>query len=328
MANSTMDGFVVVQLVSNNTYNGSEASLKASEINNTYVFRLNENPWEAPTAPDPSYKPFYGLWAWLLFSSVLALPLVAWLVCYGKKLLVDKQGCAQLDRQLTPTPPPQRDDNGFELQEINGRNPANPNPYPPAPQPRAATRTQIAVIVFFLIIWRCTALAISLQRIVFVVTLLPWLQSPECMRDRFGTVTPTQWPWWIIVPGLYIVLFHVVLMVLCIMVGIATMRMRHRTIRFIDPFSKDDQLTVLYLKLYLCAWVEVLVFVLIISVHDYDICTHIDRLKDLHWLMASYLPGIIWMVIDRASRRTLKGYLTTFGFPRFPPGSEDVHSLS
>ncbi|KAK8130895.1 hypothetical protein PG984_007333 [Apiospora sp. TS-2023a] len=136
-----MDGFVIVSLIRNNTYNGSEASLKASEINNTYVVRASDfqgsEQWMELTAIDPNYTPFYGLWAYLLFASVLFIPALTWLVLYIWKLHVDRKNDAREERQRAPTPPPQRDAQGsIELQPLRGSSASPPNP--PEPAPRAA----------------------------------------------------------------------------------------------------------------------------------------------------------------------------------------------
>lgn len=321
-----MDGFVVVELLSNTTYNGTEASLKVSEINNTYLIRSSdlENRWDIPTAFDPDYRPFYGLWAYILATSVLWVPAMAGAVLYMTKLWKDKFNDAQ-----------RNNNDGFELLPVRGES-ATPSPLipysGPAPEPatrqqapKPASQAQIIIVVGFLLIWRFIGLAFPIHRIVFVAKQLPWIRSRElgeCMIGRMGSLTPTVWAWCIIVPAVYVSLFHTVLMVFRIWVAIATMT--RRKMWLFDPFNKNNQITLLWVKIIFCASVEILVFVFVLEGHDFNFCADVGRKRDLHELMLSYVFGIVWIIIDRASRPFLRRWLTAFGFPRFPSTSQDA----
>ncbi|KAK7992134.1 hypothetical protein PG996_012850 [Apiospora saccharicola] len=305
-----MDGFVIVSLILNNTYNGSEASLKASEINNTYLVRASDfrgsEQWTELTANDPNYTPFYGLWAYLLFASVLFIPALTWPVLYIWKLHVDRKNDAQ-ENQRDPE--------------------ADPVPVP-VPH-RDASIAEMAVVGGFLLVWRLIGLAIPFQRIVFAAKLLPWLRAPElgeCMDGRLGTFgSPESWAWGIIVPGAWVVFFDAILMVFRIWTAIATLR--RRRVWVIDQFDKENQLTCLWLKIIFGATVMIVFFAFGMQSNSFSFCANAERRQDLHMLMISYVPGAVWMVIDRLSRPILRYYLPACGFPRFPPASRDVLGL-
>ncbi|KAK8130896.1 hypothetical protein PG984_007334 [Apiospora sp. TS-2023a] len=94
-----------------------------------------------------------------------------------------------------------------------------------------------------------------------------------------------------------------------------------------DQFDTDTQIICLNLKLMFCAWVEIIFLLWTMDAYAFNFCVDVERKADLHMLMLSYVPGVFWMVIDRASRPFLRHYLPACGFPRFPPGSQDVLGL-
>ncbi|KAK7931836.1 hypothetical protein PG985_002548 [Apiospora marii] len=327
-----MDGFVVVELLSNNTYNGTEASLKTSEINNTYLIRSEdflEPRWERPT--DPDYRQFYGVWAYVLATSVVWVPAIAMAVLFMTKFWKDNFSNAQGGRRRG------RNDS-FELQPLHrGPRPVVPlvpysEPAPAEPQPpsKPASQAQITLVVGFLLIWRGIGLAIPIQRIIFVAKIFPWTQSSaldECMRPKsIDSFRSSLWPWFILVPAVFVVVFHTVLMVLRIWAAITVMTGRSK-MWFMNPLDKNEQTILLWIKIIFLAWVEVVVFFFVLQGLSFRFCVGSERYHDLHTLVLSYIPGIVWVVIDRASRPILRHYLPAFGFPRYPPVAQDALGL-
>ncbi|KAK8084669.1 hypothetical protein PG997_005940 [Apiospora hydei] len=178
-----MNGYVIVKLVGNTSFDGRNFTLlKPSDIESAYgtwpvpdqanvtgVIRnitraatpdFSDAP-DSPGFPDYSdYEPFYGLWIYILYGSVVVLPLIAWVVCAVWKHFVEKHHHAQLMRQRARTPPPQHE-GGIELEPVGGDPPAPPPPRTAQEAIRAAqlqeweaSPWEQAVVLFFMFLWR------------------------------------------------------------------------------------------------------------------------------------------------------------------------------
>ncbi|KAK8069389.1 hypothetical protein PG994_006005 [Apiospora phragmitis] len=191
-----MDGFIVVKLLGNTSFNGKNIStLRTSEIDGAHGLIPTQLP--ASTArgiPEyPDHEQFYGPWVYILYACVIIVPLVAWGVSAFRKMYVDYRHLARVASDRAPTPPPEHEGD-IELQPVGGNGPAAPpaanNPIPAVPlQEWEASTWEQVVVIFFLCLWKGVQLGIMIAMIWFQSQLLPWLQSDElltCMRPRWG----------------------------------------------------------------------------------------------------------------------------------------------
>ncbi|KAK8098577.1 uncharacterized protein PG998_014063 [Apiospora kogelbergensis] len=304
-----MEGFVVVKLMSNNTFDGTLSALKAPEIDNVYTVI-------EPQSATPDYHRFYGVWTWVLFTSVVWWPLLAWIVSSVRKWFIDRQHAARVNPARAPTPPP-RDNDGFELQPVGGVNVPAVSAAPAVParplQAWKASLTEQALVMLWLCLWRGILMAMQLQQIVFQVTLLPWMRSAElrdCMLSEWkGMYLPAYSIVFAVFASVGLV-YQLVSAAVRVFVDLDTMRTHEVYVEF--EFEPPAPL------MFLVSTSGLICLAFAACTHYFKNCASGSLYADLTVFSLSALPLIAWYGVDRFFRFAARHYQFYWGFPDAP----------
>ncbi|KAK6850739.1 hypothetical protein PG987_000373 [Apiospora arundinis] len=329
-----MDGFIVVKLMANTTFNGSFSGLNTPDIEKVYTILDPDpkgggggRPHFIPVGShhDDGYVESPGTWhrfsgagTIALYTTVAWWPLIALLVCAARKWVIDRQHAARVNPARARTPPLGGD--GFELQPVVGGNGPAPAPAPAAGDEAQElpdwlpSITEKIVVLFWLVGWRAIQLAIMLQMMIFQSRLVPWLESTEmrnCMATRWRGMDLPAYAVVFIVLAIVVFIFEsfqAFYMVLCTLHKWQERRLHYVGANgLLTAFSPSVR--------FIIGASSITAFGFAMCSFYFRGCANSDMYEDMKMFMYAFIPLWGWAIIDYLGRPIERHYQKYWGFP-------------